>query len=75
MTTKHMIDPNMSNFCMKERMSAKPRVSKSKIHADEAFGRTFSFHIFTKGLFYVSNGLFLVLVSTPLGILILLDIQ
>jgi len=60
---------------MKERLSDKPEVSKTKIHAKEAFGRTFSFHIFTKVLFIVSNCLFLVLVSAPLGILILLDIQ
>ena len=46
-----MIDPNMSNVCMKERLSAEQEVSKSKIHAEEAFGRTFSLHIHKRLVF------------------------
>ena len=46
-----MIDPHMSNDCMKERLSTEQEVSKSKIHAKEAFERTFSLHIHKRLVF------------------------
>ena len=48
-----MIDPHMSNVSMKERLSAEQEVSKSKIHAEEVFGRTFSLNIHKRLVFCI----------------------